>query len=279
MLHYKKKTLKQFYLKCQKDKIIGLDTEFHRVNTYYPKLCLIQISNFAESIIIDPLESDFDSFFLKKLLFNKKIKKVIHASRQDLEIFFNMFGQVPKPIIDTQICLFYLGYSNNTSYAKACDDFLNIVIDKENQFIDWRVRPLNKEKIRYALNDVKYLIPLYLKINQELSEKNISKLVKDLKKLSNKNLYEKKNEDAWERLRFRTVDQNELEVLKKICKYREYLAKKNNLPIQRVITDKDVKTICRKKSTDSLVLQIIQNISNQELKREIMNIIKKNENI
>ena len=42
--------------------------------------------------------------------------------------------------------------------------FLKIEISKENQFIDWRTRPLSKDKIDYAINDVKYLIPLYKKI-------------------------------------------------------------------------------------------------------------------
>ena len=47
--------LKQFYKKV-KDKIIAVDTEFHRINTYFPKLCLIQISNLSQSIIIDPID-------------------------------------------------------------------------------------------------------------------------------------------------------------------------------------------------------------------------------
>ena len=47
--------LKQFYEKCQKDKLIGIDTEFYRVNTFFQNLCLIQISNNSESIIIDPI--------------------------------------------------------------------------------------------------------------------------------------------------------------------------------------------------------------------------------
>tara|TARA_B100000029_G_scaffold164690_1_gene160890 strand:+ start:828 stop:1697 length:870 start_codon:yes stop_codon:yes gene_type:complete len=275
MLHYNKKQLKQFYFKCQKDKIIGLDTEFYRVDTYYAKLCLIQVSNLDQSIIIDPLENSFDKLFLKKLLFDNKIKKVIHASRQDLEIFFNLFGEVPGPVIDTQICLLYLGYPNSTSYAQACNDFLSVKIKKENQFVDWRVRPLSQEKIKYALNDVRYLIPLYLKINQKLNKIDMPRLAKDLEKLINKNLYEKKNEDAWERLKFKTIDPYELKILKEICKHRESIAKKQNIPIKKIIKDQDIRAICRKKSGEPLVQKIIQNLSNKEFKIEIVNILEK----
>ena len=39
-----------------------------------------------------------------------------------------------------------MGYSNSIGYAEACKNLLNITIDKKNQFIDWRIRPLEKEK-------------------------------------------------------------------------------------------------------------------------------------
>ena len=76
MLKLNKLKLQQFYLKCQKDKLIGIDTEFYRVSSYYPKLCLIQISNNSESIIIDPISEKLDKKFIEKLLFNKSILKV-----------------------------------------------------------------------------------------------------------------------------------------------------------------------------------------------------------
>ena len=73
MLQINKNQLKQFYKKCQKDKLIGIDTEFYRVDTYYPKLCLIQLANNSDSIFLDPITQDLDYKLLKKLLFKKGI--------------------------------------------------------------------------------------------------------------------------------------------------------------------------------------------------------------
>ena len=81
MLQINYHQLKQFYLKCQKDKLIGIDTEFYRVDSYYPKLCLIQLSNSKENIILDPIDGNLDKQILKKILFNTKIKKIFHAAR------------------------------------------------------------------------------------------------------------------------------------------------------------------------------------------------------
>ena len=97
MLIYNNDQLKQFFLKSQKDKIIGIDTEFYRVSTYYPKLCLIQISNKNSTVIIDPFNRKKLIYSLiKKIFFNKDILKVFHAAYQDIEILFNLFGKIPK---------------------------------------------------------------------------------------------------------------------------------------------------------------------------------------
>ena len=65
MLIHTNDQLKNFYLKCQKHEIVAVDTEFYRVNTYYPKFCLLQMANKEETVLIDPFNKELD-MLLKK---------------------------------------------------------------------------------------------------------------------------------------------------------------------------------------------------------------------
>ncbi len=245
MLQINNDQLKQFYEKCQKDKLIGIDTEFYRVDSYFPKLCLVQLSNSNESIFLDPITQNIDYSLLKRLLFNTKIKKIFHAARQDIEIFYNMYKKIPRPIVDTQIYLIAIGYNHSTSYAQACKDLLNIKLNKNNQFIDWRKRPLDINKINYAINDVKYLIPLFKKIQKNLNNKNLRKLRRTQKKITDIKIYSERPEKAWEKLRFKPSCDLEFKSLKKYCQIREKLAMSKDLPAKRVVSDKEIKLISR----------------------------------
>ena len=66
MLIHTNDQLKKFYLKCQKDEVVAIDTEFYRVNTYYPKFCLLQMANKDETILIDPINKKLDLSLIKK---------------------------------------------------------------------------------------------------------------------------------------------------------------------------------------------------------------------
>ena len=243
MLQINKNQLKQFYKKCQKDKLIGIDTEFYRVDTYYPKLCLIQLANKNDSIFLDPITQDLDYTLLKKLLFNTKIKKIFHAARQDIEIFFNIYKKIPMPIYDIQIYLEQLGYNNSVSYAKACKDLLNVQINKSNQFIDWRVRPLNSNKIQYALNDVKHLIPIFNMIKKKV--KNLTQVRSQHQKIINVKIYAEKINNAWKKIKFKPSNRYELDKLKKYSGLREKIAIRKDIPVRRVLSDKEIKLICK----------------------------------
>ena len=92
----------------RKQKVIYIDTEFLRDKTYWPKLCLIQIKTARKIFVIDTLSSNkmnYESF--KNILSEKKIIKVMHASRQDLEVLmlnFDIFV-FHFPLIDHQLNL------------------------------------------------------------------------------------------------------------------------------------------------------------------------------
>ena len=243
MLQINNDQLKQFYKKCQKDKLIGVDTEFYRVDTYYPKLCLIQLANKNDSIFLDPITQDLDYTLLKKLLFNTRIKKIFHAARQDIEIFFNIYKKIPLPIYDIQIYLEQLGYNHSVSYAKACKDLLNIQINKSNQFIDWRARPLDQTKIQYALNDVRHLIPIFNMIKKKI--KNFKQIRSQHQKIINVKIYAEKINNAWKKIKFKPSNEYELDKLKKYSRLREKIAIQKDIPVRRVLSDKEIKLICK----------------------------------
>ena len=273
MLIYNYDQLKQFFLKSQKDKIIGIDTEFYRVSTYYPKLCLIQISNKNSTIIIDPLCKKIDFSLIKKIFFNRNIIKVFHAAHQDIEILFNLFGKIPENIVDIQLCLSEIGFSESLGYADACKNLLDIKIDKKNQFIDWRKRPLEKEKILYAINDVKYLPKLFLKISEKINIADNINIIRSHKKLLNEETYKKKPKNAWKKLKIVEIKNYEIKKLKKVCFIREELAKEKDIPVKKIMTDQNVKLLCKKKVNKKDKKLILESVEFTYFKKELTKIL------
>ena len=273
MLIYNYDQLKQFFLKSQKDKIIGIDTEFYRVSTYYPKLCLIQISNKNSTIIIDPLCKKIDFSFIKKIFFNKNIIKAFHAAHQDIEILFNLFGKIPENIVDIQLCLSEIGFSESLGYADACKNLLDIKIDKKNQFIDWRKRPLEKEKILYAINDVKYLPKLFLKISEKINIAENINIIRSHKKLLNEETYKKKPKNAWKKLKINEIKNYEIKKLKQVCFIRENLAKEKDIPVKKIMTDQNVKLLCKKKVNKKDKKLILESVEFTYFKKELTKIL------
>ena len=273
MLIYNYDQLKQFFLKSQKDKIIGIDTEFYRVSTYYPKLCLIQISNKNSTIIIDPLCKKIDFSLIKKIFFNRNIIKVFHAAYQDIEILFNLFGKIPENIVDIQLCLSEIGFSESLGYADACKNLLDIKIDKKNQFIDWRKRPLEKEKILYAINDVKYLPKLFLKISEKINIAENINIIRSHKKLLNEETYKKKPKNAWKKLKINETKNYDIKKLKQVCFIRENLAKEKDIPVKKIMTDQNVKLLCKKKVNKKDKKLILESVEFTNFKKELSKIL------
>jgi len=145
-------TLKEFNNKCLKQKVLAIDTEFIRDNTYYPILSLVQIAGENFAAAIDPL-SNIDMKPIWELLTNENILKVFHSGRQDIEIFLNLTGEIPKPIYDTQIAAMFCGLGDQVGYERLVDRFLGLSINKENQFTNWLQRPLTKSQIDYAIEN------------------------------------------------------------------------------------------------------------------------------
>ncbi len=233
-------TFKKFIYTCLDENIISMDTEFVRNKTFFSKLCLIQIGTSKGSYAIDTTKLTNLSI-LKKVLRNKNILKIFHSPKQDLEIFFNLFGLLPNNIFDTQIAYSFISQDYQISYEKLVLKLLKIKLDKTFQYYDWSLRPINLDQLKYALNDVYYLRKLYFKIKQKLKSKNrLHWAIEESKSHLNKKIYLNNPENYWKKIYPSKAKNLNLFNLKKICEWRERKCISLDISRKLVFSDKDL---------------------------------------
>ncbi len=224
--------------RIQREAWIAIDTEFLREKTYYPIFCLLQIATPEWVVCIDPIAlTDLTELF--EAINKPNIVKVLHASRQDLEIFYQITGKVSSPVFDTQIAAPLLGFQENPGYAMLVSSFLNINLSKAHTRTDWSVRPLSQAQIQYAADDVIYLCKIYLIMCQKLEEfGRIDWLKKDFELLKNSELYQISPENAWLKIKGKNrLTGKQLAIAQVLSKWREQTAQIENKPKNWLIRD------------------------------------------
>ena len=217
---------------------VAVDTEFIRETTYYPKLCLVQLSNGTEACCIDPLASDIDLSSLFALMENENICKVFHAGKQDMEIFVYLTGKVPSPVYDTQIAAMVCGLGEQVGYDRLVSHFCNINLDKSSRFTNWAERPLSDRQISYAVDDVIYLADIYPQLRQKLATGGRDKWVEaEMRSFADLSGYITDPDTAWKRLKPKSKKADFLTRLKYLAAWRETEAKKRNMPRGRILRD------------------------------------------
>ncbi|MFP4098346.1 MAG: ribonuclease D [Alphaproteobacteria bacterium] len=255
--------LAAFCEKLAQEEFITIDTEFLREKTYYPKLCLVQLSACdKDARAVDPLVNDIDLSPLYALLQNKAVLKVFHAARQDLEIFYNLMGCVATPIFDTQVAAMVCGHGDSISYEKLVKSITGGRIDKSSQFTDWSVRPLSQKQIHYALGDVTHLCDVYQHLRGELKEtKRCRWVFMEEEILNNPDTYAHDPYKAWERIKIRSPQRRSLAILRELAALREKQAQKCNIPKNWVMRDDTLADIANQAPRDKNHLKKIRNIS------------------
>jgi ribonuclease D len=217
---------------------VTLDTEFMRETTFYSKLCLIQMASPEEDVLIDPLAHDLDLSAFFALMRNEAVMKVLHAGRQDIEIFWHQDQCIPAPAFDTQIAAMVCGYGDSVSYEQLAHDLAKARIDKSSRFTDWSQRPLSDAQLHYARSDVTHLRDVYLALKTKLDESGRAHwLADEMRILTSPSTYDMKPEDAWQRLKGRIRKPRDQALLMELSTWRELEARERNVPRSRVLKD------------------------------------------
>lgn len=246
---------------------IAIDTEFMRTNTFFAELSLIQIqSEQGEAAIIDPIAIP-NLECLWQLLTDKNILKVFHAARQDIEVLYQVAKRMPVSIFDTQIAALFLGHGNLAGLSRVLDKELNIQIPKDQTRTDWNQRPLTKQQLEYAFNDVKNLAPLYQKINQSLNQEQQQALLEDFADLLNPKHYQIDINKAGERIKqAKTLVPKQQAIVNTLAQWREVYAIEHNKPRKWILSDDAIIAIAKRPPQTIQALYNVPNIKHSSVK-------------
>lgn len=225
---------------------LALDTEFIREKTFRPQLCLVQVSNGDVTACVDPLAIK-DLTPLLDLIYDPSITKVMHAARQDLEIFLDLRGELPHPVFDTQLAATVLGYGDQVGYGALVRQVLGVDLDKAQTRTDWLQRPLSPEQIEYAADDVRHLGPLYQHILSQLKAKGrLDWLSEDFAILVDPRTYRTPPEEAWLRIKgIGKLKGVQLAVLRALTAWREQQAMAQDKPRRWILKDEQLIELAR----------------------------------
>jgi ribonuclease D len=227
----------------QRLEAIGLDTEFLRERTYRAELCLIQVSAQGDARCVDPLALE-SLAPLAGVLTSRSTIKVMHASRQDIEVLLPVTGLV-RPVFDTQIAAALTGLPAQVGYAELVRRLIGQELPKTHTRTDWSRRPLSPEQIEYALDDVRYLLPLKLLLEEQLQKLGRTKwLIEELTALDDARSFTTEPEQAWQRIKgLRGLDEERLRLAQQLAAWRERRAIERNRPRGWILDDAALREI------------------------------------
>jgi len=244
-----------FIEKIKNQNILGLDTEFDWRSTYLPVLSLLQISTSKNIFIVDFL--NFKKVKkLKEILEDKNILKVLHSSRSDSTVMSNCLDIFINNVFDVQQAEKLISNGEIFNYGYLVKKYFGIQLEKSETNSNWLKRPLSDDQMKYASDDVNYLMEIFNAQKKILTNNQLKKIFElSQKEISNGNERLDKS-----RLKKR---KNKLTPLgKEIFLWRENLAKIENIPPNYVFKEnylnslekltKEDKKKCKKK-----VLKII----------------------
>lgn len=258
----------------------GLDLEFQRERTYYPRLCLIQVAlpggaadatsadGFARLLIIDPqVIPDLAPFWA--LVADRAIEKILHAGRQDMEIAWGHGGVLPRNIFDTQIAAAMIGAGDQPGYATLVERFSAVRLSKLETVTDWSRRPLTPGQIEYALDDVRYLHDMRGVIGRRLeSLGRVEWAAEEMAHYEEESTWDPDLSRLFLKLpRVRSLSRKSLVVARELAIWREKEARRRDEPRNRVVSDEILIEIARRLPRAAPQLEILRGFHPNEARK------------
>jgi len=164
----------KYYDNVNKAKTVAWDIETSGLDWLNDRIELCQLYTPDEPVAIIKID-DSPPKKLCSLLKDTSVKKIFHHAMFDLRFMSYHWDILPQNIACTKIASKLLDVKNENKHTlqSLLKQYLDIVIDKNEQLSNWLSMDLTEEQISYATNDVLFLMQLLNVLERELISKKI----------------------------------------------------------------------------------------------------------
>lgn len=241
--------------------LVGFDTEFVGEDAYRPELCLVQVSTAEQLFVIDPFEcGSLDGFW--ELLLDPKRTVIVHAGREDVRMCFFQAGSAPPNVFDVQIAAGLVGLTYPIGYAGLVHDLLRQRMQKGETLTDWRQRPLTPAQVRYAYDDVRYLLPAHRKLTERLKRyRRLSWAEEEFRAAVKRAVADDATIERWRKIKgIGALDRRGLAVAREVYGWRDKFAERLNKPPRFLMRDDLLIEIARRAPTRTDELHTVRGL-------------------
>jgi ribonuclease D len=249
---------------------LGLDTEFVGETSYHPELCLVQVATTTALYLIDPFAFEaLDAFW--KFIASPSHQVVVHAGREEVRLCHRAFGQVPARLFDLQIAAALAGLPYPLGHGALVYHVLGKKLSKGETLTEWRHRPLTASQIRYAFDDVRYLLPAQEKLAERL--RGLGRLAwaeEEFQRLTELATPEAPTAETmgekWRKVRGASaLDRRRLAILRELFVWREQTALQLNRPARVIVRDDLLVEIARRPAKSARDLKVVRGLAHKHL--------------
>jgi len=243
--------------------VVAYDTEFIGEESFYPKLCLVQVATPTKLALVDPVPfeqagTDLGDLFRAIAAPGRTI--LIHSGDTDIDILRRGAGIEPDGLFDTQVAAALAWMAWPSSLGTVVESLTGYRLGKAHTFTNWDARPLTPAQLGYAADDVRYLHLVWHLLSERLRELGrFDWAMHESREQLRSTAFDP--EGQLRRLtRSEPLRPGQLIVARALVTLRYELARRHDLPARVVLPDAAVIELSKRKPTDRSVIGNVSGI-------------------
>jgi ribonuclease D len=249
-------------------RLFGFDTEFVGEDSYHPRLCLVQVATPERLYLIDPLAEDIgplDAFW--KLVVDPANEVIVHAGREEVRLCRLWTGQTPASLFDLQPAAGLTGMVYPLGYGTLVNQLHGVSMSKGETLTEWRSRPLTKAQVRYAFDDVRFLLPVWDRLRTMLDRMGRLDWAKEeFGRLATLAVPEDTVQEKWRKLRgLGSLNRRQLAAVRELYAWREATAARINRPSRTIVRDDLLVEIAKRNPAKERDLHVLRGLPKRDL--------------